>query len=66
VTPEPFTLRVPDDTLLDLRARLQRVRWPDEAPDAGWAHGASLTYMKELVAYWREHYDWREIGRAHV
>jgi pimeloyl-ACP methyl ester carboxylesterase len=59
VTPAPFTLRVPDDTLLDLRARLQRVRWPDEAPDAGWAHGASLTYMKELVAYWREHYDWR-------
>jgi pimeloyl-ACP methyl ester carboxylesterase len=57
--PEPFTLRVPDDTLVDLRARLQRVRWPDEPPDAGWAHGASLAYMKALVAYWREHYDWR-------
>jgi pimeloyl-ACP methyl ester carboxylesterase len=59
VTPRPFTLRVPDDTLDDLRARLRRVRWPDEAPDAGWGHGTSLAYMKELVAYWRDRYDWR-------
>ena len=57
--PRPFTLRVPDETLADLRARLDRVRWPDEAPGAGWAHGTSLTYLKELVAYWRERYDWR-------
>jgi pimeloyl-ACP methyl ester carboxylesterase len=59
VTPQPFTLRVPEETLTDLRERLARVRWPDEAPGAGWAHGSSLAYMKELVAYWRERYDWR-------
>jgi pimeloyl-ACP methyl ester carboxylesterase len=59
VTPRPFTLHVPDETLADLRARLDRVRWPDEAPGAGWAHGTSLAYLKELVAYWRERYDWR-------
>jgi pimeloyl-ACP methyl ester carboxylesterase len=59
VTPQSFALRVPDETLTDLRARLARVRWPDEAPDAGWTHGTSLAHMKELVAYWRERYDWR-------
>ena len=59
MTPQPFALRVPDETLTDLRARLARVRWPDEAPAAGWTHGTSLAYMKELVAYWRERYDWR-------
>jgi pimeloyl-ACP methyl ester carboxylesterase len=59
VTPQPFTLRVPEETLTDLRERLARVRWPDEAPGAGWTHGSSLVYMKELVAYWRERYDWR-------
>ena len=59
MTPQSFALRVPDETLTDLRARLARVRWPDEAPDAGWTHGTSLAYMKELVAYWRERYDWR-------
>jgi pimeloyl-ACP methyl ester carboxylesterase len=57
--PRPFTLRVPDETLADLRTRLERVRWPDEAPGAGWDHGTSLAYVKELVAYWREGYDWR-------
>jgi microsomal epoxide hydrolase len=58
-TPRPFTLRVPEETLTDLRARLDRVRWPDEAPGSGWTHGSSLAYMKELVAYWRQRYDWR-------
>ena len=59
MTPKPFQLSVPDDVLKDLRARLERVRWPDEAPDSGWQYGTSLAYMKELVAYWREGYDWR-------
>jgi pimeloyl-ACP methyl ester carboxylesterase len=59
MTPTPFQLHVPDDVLTDLRARLDRVRWPDEAPGAGWQHGTSLAYMKDLVAYWRERFDWR-------
>jgi microsomal epoxide hydrolase len=59
MTPRPFSLHVPDEVLADLRARLTRVRWPDEAPGSGWTHGASLAYMKELVAYWLERYDWR-------
>jgi microsomal epoxide hydrolase len=60
MTPRPFTLHVPDEVLADLRARLARVRWPDEAPGSGWTHGASLAYMKELVAYWLDKYDWRQ------
>jgi microsomal epoxide hydrolase len=59
MTPRPFTLHVPDEVLTDLRARLTRVRWPDEAPGSGWSHGTSLAYMKELVDYWRDTYDWR-------
>jgi pimeloyl-ACP methyl ester carboxylesterase len=55
----PFTIAVADDVLADLRQRLSRVRWPDEAPGAAWAYGTSLEYMKELVAYWRDKYDWR-------
>jgi len=56
---KPFKITVPDETLKDLRDRLARVRWPDEIPGAGWRHGTDLAYMKELVAYWRERYDWR-------
>ncbi|MEX2147326.1 MAG: epoxide hydrolase [Candidatus Rokuibacteriota bacterium] len=59
MTVRPFRIAVADDVLVDLRARLGRVRWPDEAPGAAWAYGTSLAYMKELVAYWRDTYDWR-------
>ncbi|HTO13118.1 MAG TPA: epoxide hydrolase [Candidatus Binatia bacterium] len=59
MTPKPFQLHVADDVLEDLHDRLGRVRWPDEAPGSGWQHGASLAYVKELVAYWCERYDWR-------
>jgi pimeloyl-ACP methyl ester carboxylesterase len=57
--PRPFQVHVADETLADLNQRLERVRWPDEAPGLAWSYGTSLTYMKELVAYWRERYDWR-------
>jgi len=59
VTPHPFSIRVSDDVLDDLRARLARVRWPDEIAGEPWRYGTDLTYMKSLVAYWREQYDWR-------
>lgn len=50
---------MPDGVLADLRERLARTRWPDEPPGAGWQFGTDVAYMKELVAYWRETYDWR-------
>jgi microsomal epoxide hydrolase len=59
VTPRPFSIAVSDGVLADLRARLERVRWPDEAPGEPCRHGTDLAYMKALVAHWRERYDWR-------
>ncbi|HYB41657.1 MAG TPA: epoxide hydrolase [Candidatus Methylomirabilis sp.] len=59
VAVQPFKVRVSDEVLADLRSRLERVRWPDEAPGAGWRYGTDLAYMKELVAYWRDGFDWR-------
>src|SRR5262249_49391468 len=52
-------IHVADAVLADLVARLERVRWPDEAPGEPWRYGTDLTYMKDLVAYWRDRYDWR-------
>ena len=59
VTPRPFTIHVAHAVLDDLRERLSRVRWPDEIPGAPWRYGSDLAYMKSLVAYWRDRYDWR-------
>src|SRR5919197_128662 len=60
LTPRPFTIHIPEEVLNDLRARLSRVRWPDEIPDAGWQYGSDLAYMKALVGYWHEVYGWRK------
>ena len=57
--PTPFSIRIPDAILADLRARLERVRWPDAIPGAGWQYGTDLTYLRQLVEYWRTQYDWR-------
>jgi microsomal epoxide hydrolase len=56
----PFSLRVGDDVLADLNIRLTRVRWPDEVPDNHWKYGTDLPYLKALVEYWRDGYDWRK------
>jgi microsomal epoxide hydrolase len=57
--PVPFTLHVPDADVADLRARLSRTRWPDQAPGEAWAYGADVGYLQGLVEYWRTGFDWR-------
>jgi pimeloyl-ACP methyl ester carboxylesterase len=59
MAPTPFTLSVPDEAVADLKARLALTRFPDQAPDAPWAYGTDLTYMKTLVPYWKDEFDWR-------
>jgi len=60
---EPFRIEVPDELLADLRERLARTRFPDQLEGAGWTYGTELSYLRELVAYWRERYDWRRHER---
>ncbi|WP_330234861.1 epoxide hydrolase family protein [Streptomyces sp. NBC_00566] len=55
----PFRIAVPESELADLRDRLDRTRWPDELPGAGWDHGVPRDYLRELAHYWRHEYDWR-------
>jgi microsomal epoxide hydrolase len=57
--PQVFTLQVSNEALSDLRERLGRTRFPDQAPGEPWAYGTDVAYLKELVEYWRDHLDWR-------
>ncbi len=41
---QPFTVHVPEETLVDLRERLARTRWPGELPDTGWDYGSNLAH----------------------
>ena len=56
---EPFRLHVPDAAIADLRARLARTRFPDQVPGTSWAYGTDVDYLRELVGYWRDDFDWR-------
>ena len=58
--PAPFQLKVADAVLDDLRERLARTRWPDEVPGSGWQLGSNRDFVRELVEYWRDGFDWRE------
>ena len=55
---QQFRVHVADQVLADLSERLARTRWIDEQ-DEGWERGLSITYLRELVDYWRHIFDWR-------
>jgi pimeloyl-ACP methyl ester carboxylesterase len=55
----PYQVEIPESELTDLFGRLDRTRWADELPGAGWSYGVPVEYLKELVQYWRHEYDWR-------
>jgi pimeloyl-ACP methyl ester carboxylesterase len=59
----PFKIKVPDAVLSDLKQRLARTRFPGEISGARWDYGTDLTYLKELVTYWRDRFDWRAAER---
>jgi pimeloyl-ACP methyl ester carboxylesterase len=56
---EPFTIRVADEQLADLRTRIRNTRWPGVAPGPAWAQGTDLAYLKGLLDYWANGFDWR-------
>ncbi|MFJ8825135.1 epoxide hydrolase family protein [Streptomyces sp. NPDC102467] len=56
--PTPFTPRTAPAAIEDLRARLRATNWPDAPEDAGWSLGTDIAYLRELVAYWADGFDW--------
>ena len=55
---ERYELRTDPARLEDLRRRLRATRWPDAPEDVGWSLGVDLDYLRELVAYWIDEFDW--------
>jgi microsomal epoxide hydrolase len=55
----PFRVEVEEKVLEDLRQRLAATRFPDQIEGTAWELGTDLAYLKELVAWWRERFDWR-------
>lgn len=57
---EQFEVRIDDDRLNDLNARLKKTELGDWPLDPDWSYGVDGRYLSELIGYWLEHFDWRE------
>ena len=64
-TVEPYRIELPPPLLDDLRERLGRTRWPNAVDGAGWDYGTNSGYLRDLVDYWGDGYDWRA-GEANL
>jgi len=53
-----FRIKVPQQTLDDLHARLVRTRWADEIDD-GWTFGTDRTELRALADHWAGAFEWR-------
>ncbi|MCU1448230.1 MAG: epoxide hydrolase, partial [Acidimicrobiales bacterium] len=56
---EKFEISVDDAVLEDLQRRLAATRFPDQIEGTGWEYGIPVSYVRDLVEYWRDGYDWR-------
>lgn len=59
MTAERFSIQIPEDVLIDLKYRLDHIRWPDQLENVAWERGTENGYLQSLVSYWSEQYDWR-------
>jgi pimeloyl-ACP methyl ester carboxylesterase len=57
---QPYQVHVAESLLEDLRRRLRAARWPEPAPGPAWSQGTDLDYLRALVGYWDEEFDWRK------
>jgi pimeloyl-ACP methyl ester carboxylesterase len=61
---EPFVIAVPDEALADLTRRLKATRWASDPHNEDELFGISTSYLKELVDYWIDGFDWRAAERT--
>ncbi|WP_329481703.1 epoxide hydrolase [Kribbella sp. NBC_01484] len=56
---KPYSIDIPQSALDDLAARLAATRLPAPLPGDDWDTGVPVSWLAELVDYWRAKYDWR-------
>jgi hypothetical protein len=55
-----FRIEVPDAVLADLHSRLARSRFSPPSDEREWQAGTDPDYLRDLIAYWVDRYDWRQ------
>ncbi|MGO9489705.1 MAG: epoxide hydrolase family protein [Solirubrobacteraceae bacterium] len=57
----PFQIEVPEETLEDLRRRIEATRWPEKETVPDDSQGVPLASMQALARYWASEHDWRKV-----
>ena len=58
-----FHIHFDEAQLDDLRGRIGATRFPQAWDGGGWEFGTDAGYLRALLAYWRDGYDWRRRER---
>ena len=56
----PFNVEIPDESLAELRRRIEATRWPTKELVSDRSQGVQLATLQALARYWISHYDWRK------
>ena len=54
-----FKVNVSEDVLNDLVYRLDHARLFEDLEDTEFQYGFRVQYLKDVIRYWKEEYDWR-------
>jgi epoxide hydrolase len=57
-----FRVKISEADIADLRARLERTRWPDAETVSDWSQGIPSAYVRELAEYWAKDYDMQRVA----
>ncbi|HEX8568264.1 MAG TPA: epoxide hydrolase [Pyrinomonadaceae bacterium] len=56
----PFRVKIPEETLADMRRRIAATRFPEKETVGDSSQGVPLATMQKLARYWQTDYDWRK------
>lgn len=55
-----MTVHIPDSEIDALKFRLKLTRWPSPIESSNWSDGTDNNYLRSMVDYWANQYNWRE------
>lgn len=58
INTSPFTIDIPQADVDDLRARISQARLPNVVDEETEEAGVSIAWLRRLLAYWIDEYDW--------
>ena len=59
---QPFVLNIGSNILEEISNRLNSTRLPEDFGNHDWRYGTEKNYLKDLLEYWIEDYDWKKLN----